>query len=157
MKPNHLLIFFSLFLLTACTGAETITKKRWENRDTTIKLVDITSQSSNLADASSELGMAIEDALDDSAFVVTDRKAHFVLKYKVVEYQQGSRWKRALTFGIDEGSRALLKAKIALYNAQGMLAAWEVDSWVNGGPTGGSESSLYEQAAEQVFAHLKGY
>ncbi len=158
MRIPHILLILTLFTLSACTGAESVTKKRWENKDTTIKLVDMTSKKGDLNEAGSDLGFAIEDALQDSAFVVVEnREAHYQLKYKVVDFQRGSRWKRMLSFGIHEKSRAMLTVKVALYNKRGMLTAWEVDAWVNSGPTGGSESSLYEQAAEEILNHLKGY
>lgn len=153
--------FGSLALLvigfSACTGAESTTMKRWENRDTSIKLENVTSQRGELGDAGQNLGLAIEDVLHDSAFVVTDREAHYLLKYKITSFQKGNRWKRMATFGINESARAMLKAKVALYNQTGMLAAWEIESWVNGGPTGGSENSLYEKAASKILAHLRGY
>jgi len=143
--------------LSACAGAESITMKRWDNRDTTLKLQDLTSNQGEFGEAGHRLGLAIEDALDKSAFVVTDREAHYLLKYKIISFQKGNQWKRMATFGINESARARMKVKAALYNARGMLAAWEVDSWVNGGPIGGSESSLYDKAAKEIAAHLKGY
>lgn len=158
MRISRILLILTLFALTACTGAESITKKRWENKDTTIKLVDMTSNKGDLKDAGSDLGFAVEDALQDSAFVVVENQdTHYQLKYKVVDFQKGSRWKRMLSFGIHEKSRATLTVKVALYNKRGMLTAWEVDAWVNSGPTGGSESALFEQAAEEILKHLKGY
>ncbi len=157
MVIKRLLPILLILALSACTGADTITKKRWENRDTTIKIMDLSGGKGTFGDAGHKFTLAIEDALDDTAFVVTQNKAHYILKFKIVEFQEGKRWKRMVTLGIDESSRALLKARVALYNERGMLAAWEIDSWVNGGPTGGSLHSLYEKAAEEVLAHLKGY
>ncbi len=129
--------------------------KRWENRDTTLKLQDLSK--STFSEPGRQLGLAIEEALHDSAFIVTDRAAHYLLKYKIVRYQKGNRWTRLMTFGINESSRAMMTVKVALYNQRGMLAAWEIESWVNGGPTGGSEESLYEKAAQEILEHLKGY
>lgn len=157
MRIDRLLLLLTVFALTACTGADTITKKRWENRDTTVRIMDLSGGRGEFGDAGHKFGLAIEDALDDTAFVVTQKQSHYVLKFKIVEFQEGKRWKRMMTLGIDESSRAMMKARVALYNERGMLAAWEIDSWVNGGPTGGSLDSLFEKAAAEVLAHLKGY
>lgn len=156
MRIHRIFLLLTILALTACTGADTITKKRWDNRDTTIKIVDVTG-GGEFAEPGRQLSLAIEDALDDTAFVVNQKQAHYMLKFKIVEFQAGERWKRMMTFGIAESARAMMKAKVALYNERGMLAAWEIDSWVNGGPTGGTLESLFEKAAEEVLAHLKGY
>ena len=79
------------------------------------------------------------------------------MKYKVTEFNEGSRFKRMATFGIDDGSRARIKVKVALFSEEGVLGQWEVESWVSGGITGGSESQVFEQAAEQILQHFKGY
>ncbi len=158
MRRSYILLILILLTLTACTGAESVTKKRWENKDTTIQLVNLTAKGGELGDAGADLGFAVEDALGDSAFVVVEnQEAHYQLKYKVVDFQKGNRWKRMLSFGIHEKSRATLTVKIALYNKRGMLTAWEVDAWVNSGPTGGTESSLFDKAADEILNHLKGY
>ena len=114
MRIDRLLLLLTVFALTACTGADTITKKRWENRDTTVRIMDLSGGKGEFGDAGHRFGLAIEDALDDTAFVVTQKQSHYVLKFKVVEFQEGKRWKRMMTLGIDESSRAMMKAPITV-------------------------------------------
>jgi hypothetical protein len=37
-----------------------------------------------------------------------------------------------------------------------MVGAWEVNSWVSGGITGGSEQDLFDSAAKEIADHLRG-
>ncbi len=145
--------------LGACTGAETVTHKRWEQHLNRVYLNDITVKNNSLKEAGSQLRLALEKRLDDSLFIVGEepKQAKYELKYKITQFEEGSRLKRLATFGIDEGSRALLNVKIALIGKEGTLGAWQVKTWVNGGLTGGSEDELFTQAAEQILQHLRGY
>lgn len=144
-------------MVSACVGAESVTKKRWDNKETTLRLQDLTPNRSNYREAGYQLGQAMEDQLSDSVFILSEDQASYLLKYKVVEFQRGSRLKRMATLGIDEGAHGKLKVKVALYNQSGLLGAWEINSWVNGGPVGGSEGLLYKKAAKEILLHLKGY
>jgi hypothetical protein len=101
----------------------------------------------------------LESRLDDSLFIVGEepKQAKYELKYKITEFEEGNRLKRLATFGIDDGSQALLNVKIALIGKEGTLGAWQVKTWVKGGLTGGSKTKLFTQAAEQILQHLKGY
>jgi hypothetical protein len=101
----------------------------------------------------------LEKRLDDSLFIVGEepKEAKYELKYKITQFDEGSRLKRLVTFGIDEKSQALLNVKIALIGKEGVLGAWQVKTWVKGGITGGSVDKLFSQAAEQILQHLKGY
>ena len=38
-----------------------------------------------------------------------------------------------------------------------MIGAWEVESWVSGGITGGSEETLFNEAAKEIVDHMKGF
>lgn len=145
--------------LGACTGAETVTHKRWEQHLNRVYLNDITVKNNSLKEAGSQLRLALEKRLDNSLFIVGEepKQAKYELKYKITQFEEGSRLKRLATFGIDEGSRALLNVKIALIGKEGTLGAWQVKTWVNGGLTGGSEDELFAQAAEQILQHLRGY
>ena len=145
--------------LGACTGAETVTHKRWEKHLNRVYLHDITVKNNSLEEAGSQLRLALERRLDDSLFIIGEEPKHakYELKYKITKFEEGSRWKRLATFGIDEGSQALLNVKIALIGKEGTLGAWQVKTWVKGGLTGGSKNELFTQAAEQILQHLKGY
>ena len=145
--------------LGACSGAQTVTHKRWEKDLNMVYLRDITSKDNALGEAGSRLRLALERRLDDSLFIVGEEPKHakYELKYKIIRFEEGSRLKRLATFGIDEGSKAMLNVKVALIGKEGTLGAWQVKTWVKGGFTGGSEEELFRQAAEQILQHLRGY
>ncbi len=146
-------------VLGACTGTQSVTHKRWEEHQNRVYLHDITVKNNSMQEAGSRLRLALEKRLDDSLFIVGEepKEAKYELKYKIIRYDEGNRLKRLATFGIDEGSQALLNVKIALIGKEGTLGAWQVKTWVKGGLTGGSEEALFSQAAEQILQHLKGY
>ena len=148
-----------MFFVTACSGTDSVTRKPWSKNKNTVLLQDLTSNKRDYRYAGSQLQLALEDQFADTLFMVAvDKKyAKFRLKYKVTEFNKGSRLKRLATFGIDDGSRALIKVKVALVSEQGVLGQWEVKSWVKGGITGGSEHQLFNQAAEKIIQHLKGF
>ena len=145
--------------LGACTGAETVTHKRWEKHLNRVYLHDITVKNNSFQEAGSQLRLALERQLDDSLFIVGEepKDSKYELKYKITQFDEGSRLKRLATFGIDEGSQALLNVKIALIGKEGTLGAWQVKTWVKGGIMGDSKDKLFSQAAEQILQHLKGY
>ena len=145
--------------LGACTGTKTVTHKRWDKHLNTVYLRDITVKNNSLQEAGSRLQLALEKQLDDSLFILVEepKETKYELKYKIIRYNEGNRLKRLATFGVDEGSRALLNVKIALIGKEGILGAWQVKTWVKGGLTGGSDDELFSQAAEQILQHLKGY
>ncbi len=146
-------------VLGACTGTQSVTHKRWEEHQNRVYLHDITVKNNSLKEAGSQLRLALEKRLDDSLFIVGEepKQAKYELKYKITRFDEGSRLKRLATFGIDDGSKALLNVKIALIGKEGVLGAWQVKTWVKGGLTGGSDNRLFSQAAEQILKHLKGY
>ena len=145
--------------LIACTGTQTVTHKRWAEHLNMVYLRDITVKDQSLQEAGSRLRLALENRLDDSLFIVGEepKETKYELKYKIIEYEEGNRLKRLATFGIDEGSKAMLNVKIALIGKEGTLGAWRVKTWVKGGITGGSKDALFTQAAEQILKHMKGY
>ena len=157
---NWLFIGLAFLLgLQACSGAKSITAKRWDKHLNTVYLHDLSANNEAMTVAGDRLRLALEDQLAQSLFVVGEqpKKAKYELKYKITQFQEGSRLKRLATFGIDDGSRALLKVKIALYSREGLLGAWEVHSWVRGGLTGGSQEKLFSEAAEEILSHMRGY
>lgn len=145
--------------LQACSGARSVTAKRWDKNLNTVYLRDLSTQNESTANASAALRLALEDQLAHSLFVVGEqpKKAKYELKFKITKFKEGSRLKRLATLGIDDGSRALLKVKIALFSAEELLGAWEVHSWVQGGLTGGSKDQLFSEAAEEILRHMKAY
>ncbi len=160
MKHGILMVALVLVVgLSACTGAKSITHKRWDQHRNTVYLLDITVQNNGLEKAGDRLRLALEDRLGDSIFLVGEdpKQAKYQLKYKITEFKKGNRLKRLATFGIDDGSRAMLNVKIALIGKEGVLGAWQVQTWVRGGLAGGSDQKLFTQAADKILKHLKGY
>ncbi|NIP99543.1 MAG: hypothetical protein GWM98_03195 [Nitrospinaceae bacterium] len=131
-------------------------KKNYDNRDHTLMLADLTSQDFVLMDAGARLQRALEERLDATGFVLAGQEAKYRLKYKVEEFDAGSRFARLATFGIADAAQGRLKVKAALYKQNQMVGAWIIDSWLKGGFTGGSDSELFEKAAEEITQHLKG-
>ena len=160
MKHGILMVALVLAVgLSACTGAKSITHKRWDQHRNTVYLLDITVQNNGLGKAGDRLRLALEDRLGDSMFLVGEdpKQAKYQLKYKITEFTKRNRLKRLATFGIEDGSRAMLNVKIALIGKEGVLGAWQVQTWVRGGLAGGSDKELFTQAANKILKHLKGY
>jgi hypothetical protein len=145
-----------LIALPACAGVDSVTKKSWSNSENTISIVDMTSKDFRLIDAGSKLQGAIEETLEMTGYILAGKNARYHLKYKIIEFDQGNRMARLATMGMSKSARAQLRVKAALYDNGNMVGAWEVDSWVSGGVTGGSEDNLYELAAKDIAEHLRG-
>ena len=145
-----------LLSLPACSGVDSVTKKSWSNSENTISIVDMTSKDFRLIDAGSKLQGAIEETLEMTGYILAGKNARYHLKYKIIEFDEGNRMARLATMGMSESARAQLRVKAALYDNGNMVGAWEVDSWVSGGVTGGSEDNLYELAAKDIAEHLRG-
>jgi hypothetical protein len=150
-------IFIVLLIgLPACAGVDSVTKKSWSNSENTISIVDMTSKDFRLIDAGSKLQGAIEETLEMTGYILAGKNARYHLKYKIIEFDKGNRMARLATMGMSDSARAQLRVKVALYDNGNMVGAWEVDSWVSGGVTGGSEDNLYELAAKDIAEHLRG-
>ena len=145
-----------LIALPACAGVDSVTKKSWSNSENTISIVDMTSKDFRLIDAGSKLQGAIEETLEMTGYILAGKNARYHLKYKIIEFDEGNRMARIATMGMSDSARAQLRVKAALYDNGNMVGAWEVDSWVSGGVTGGSEDNLYELAAKDIAEHLRG-
>jgi hypothetical protein len=150
------ILILLLIALPACSGVDSVTKKSWSNSENTISIVDMTSKDFRLIDAGSKLQGAIEETLEMTGYILAGKNAHYHLKYKVIEFDEGNRMARLATMGMSDSARAQLRVKAALYDNGNMVGAWEVDSWVSGGVTGGSEDNLYEFAAKEIAEHLRG-
>ena len=107
-------------------------------------------------DAGSRVQGAIEEQLQYTGYVLAGKNARYHLKYKVVEFDEGNRMARIATMGLLDSSKGKLRVKVALYDKGEMVGAWEVNSWIAGGITGGSEQNLYETAAKEIAEHLRG-
>ena len=145
-----------LVALPACSGVDSVTKKRWSNSANTISVVDMTSKDFRLIDAGSKFKVTVEENLQMTGYILAGKDARYNLKYKVIDFDEGNRMARIATMGMSESAKARLRLKVALYVKGDMVGAWEVDSWVSGGVTGGSENNLYEAAAHEVAKHLRG-
>jgi hypothetical protein len=145
-----------LLALPACSGVDSVTKKRWSNSENTISIVDMTSKDFRLMDAGSKLQGAIEEKLEMTGYILAGKSARYHLKYKIIEFDEGNRMARIATMGMSDSAKAQLRVKAALYDNGNMVGAWEVDSWVSGGITGGSEDNLYDFAANEIADHLRG-
>ena len=156
MKFISNILVLILLVLPGCSGVDSVTKKRYQNTENTIVLKDLTSSDFDLQDAGSQLQSAIEDAMADTSYTLAGESARYRLKYKVLEFDGGSRLARIATMGFSDSAKAKLKVKAALFDGQDMVGAWEVDSWVKGGPMGGTEKNLFERAAKEITSHLKG-
>ena len=150
------ILIMLLIVLPACAGVVSVTKKSWSNSENTISIVDMTSKDFRLIDAGSKLQGAIEETLEMTGYILAGKNARYNLKYKIIEFDEGNRMARLATMGMSESARAQLRVKAALYDNGNMVGAWEVDSWVSGGVTGGSEDNLYELAAKDIVEHLRG-
>ena len=145
-----------LVVLPACSGVDSVTKKRWGNTENTISIVDMTSRDFRLMDAGSKLQGAIEEQLQFTGYVLAGKNARYQLKFKVMQFNEGSRMARIATMGISESAKGELRVKAALYDSGNMVGAWEVNSWISGGITGGSEQDLFDSAAQEIADHLRG-
>ena len=143
-------------MLSACSGADTVIKKRWQNTENTLSLQDITSKDFTLMDAGARLEQALEISLDNSSFIVAGKNARYILKYKILNFEEGSRAMRIATLGLSDSARSTLKVKAALFREGTMVGGWAIHSWVKGGITGGSEDDLFSKAAEEIVQHLNG-
>ncbi|MBT3365777.1 MAG: hypothetical protein HN472_04915 [Nitrospina sp.] len=145
-----------LMALPACSGVDSVTKKRWSNSENTISIVDMTSRDFRLMDAGSKMQGAIEDQLQFTGYVLSGKNARYHLKYKVIEFEEGSRMARIATMGFADSAKGELRVKAALYDNGSMVGAWEVNSWIAGGIAGGSEDDLFDSAASEIAQHLRG-
>ena len=145
-----------LIALPACTGVDSVTKKRWSNSENTISIVDMTPRDFRLMDAGSKLQGAVEEQLEFTGYVLAGKNARYHLKFKVMQFDEGSRMARIATMGLSEFAKGELRVKAALYDSGDMVGAWEVNSWVSGGITGGSEQDLFDSAAKEIADHLRG-
>ena len=108
-------------------------------------------------EAGSQLETALEATFSDpfhpTPFALTHGKARYVLKYKILEYEEGSRMLGIATLGFSKASHGKLKVKAALFREGKMVGAWVVDSWTKGAFGAGT---LFKKAAKKIMEHLTG-
>jgi hypothetical protein len=156
VKKPLLFLTLMVFLITACSGAQSEVKKSWRNTENTLRITDLTSNDYNLSEASGRLYELLEEKIDGTGFIPSGKDSRYELKYKVLEFNEGSRFGRIATFGGSQSARARLKVKVALVKEGNLVGGWVVDSWVKGGIIGGSPSNLFQKAAEKIADNLKG-
>ena len=104
MKFITNILVLTLLVLPACSGVGSVTKKRYQNTENTIVLRDLTSSDFDLQDAGSQLQGAIEDAMADTSYTVAGESARYRLKYKILEFDAGSRIARIATMGFSDAA-----------------------------------------------------
>ena len=155
MKNIYFIISILLFF-SACSGVNSQTKKNFKNTENTIVIKDLTKGDYKIVDAGSQLESALEDMIARSMFVLTQEGPKYVLKYKILDYSKGSRIGRFSTFGFSKSSHGKLQVKVALYDEGQKVGAWTIDSWVKGGPFGGSPRHLFIKISNEILKHLRG-
>lgn len=132
MKIIIQILILSLLNLPACSGVGSLTKKRYQNAENTIVLIDMTTRDYDLQNAGSQLQSAVEDAMVDTSYALAGDSARYRLKYKVLEFDEGSRALRIASMGFSDWARSKLRVKVGLFDGSDMIGAWEVNSWVGG-------------------------
>ena len=141
----------------SCSGASSIVKKSWKNSGNSLAIIDMTRQENSLMEIGSLLRHAIEETLLTTNFVVSDGSTNYKLKYKIVDYVEGSRWKRMATIGaLSKVGQSKLKVQAALFHHKKLVGRWDIESWLNDGLFGGTEDILFRKAARKIVEHLKG-
>ena len=157
MKIYRAAIISLLVFLSACAGADSQTKRDFKNTSNTIAFKNLSQKDFSMMEAGSQLETALETALSDpfapTSFVLARGEARYVLKYKVLEYHEGSRMLGIATLGFSKASHGKLKVKAALFRKGKMVGAWVVDSWTKGAFGAGT---LFMKAAQKIMGHLMG-
>lgn len=148
-----------IFFFASCSGVNSVVKKRWRNSENSIAILDMTSRGDELMDAGAQIHRALEESLLKTNFIIgsSDESTHYQLKYKIIEFDPGSRVKRFATLGVlSKSGQANVKVKAALFTGKKLVGRWDVESWLNDGLFGGSSNAIFNKAAEEIVDHLKG-
>ena len=156
MRYYSFFIIYFFLILSACTGVDSQIKRSFKNTENTIALKDLTSSDYRYTAAGSKLEDALEAKISRSAFIITRESPNYILKYKVLNYKEGSRLKRFSTFGLAKSAHGKLEVKVVLYNEGEKVGAWTVDSWLKGGAFGGNTGTLFQQVANEIMNYLRG-
>jgi hypothetical protein len=157
MKIYRAAIISLLVFLSACAGADSQTKRDFKNTANTIAFKNLSQKDFSMMEAGSQLETALEASVSDrfkpTSFVLSHGESSYVLKYKVLEYHEGSRMLGIATLGFSKASHGKLKVKAALFRKGKMVGAWVVDSWTKGALGSGT---LFKKAAQKIMGHLMG-
>ena len=145
-----------IFFFVACAGVDTQTKKNFKNTENTISIKDLTKGDYKTVAAGSKLEYALEDMVARSMFIITQENPKYVLKYKILDYSEGSRIGRFSTFGFSKSAQGKLKVKAALYDEGHKVGAWTINSWIKGGLFGGNPRNLFIKTSDEISKHLRG-
>ena len=156
MKHYSFFIIFTFLFFSACAGVDSRVNQSYENTDTTIALKDLTSRDRKMMGAGSKLEDALDSMIARSIFIITQEDPNYILKYKVLNYKEGSRLARFSTFGLSKSAHGKLEVKVALYKEGEKVGAWTVDAWIKGGALGGNTGTLFHQVADEIMNHLRG-
>ena len=159
MKKLSGLFLLCVLLTTSCSGVDSLVKKRYQNQNSSLKIVDLTSQSDEFMDAGVLLHQALENILMENGYIITTNgnPTEYQLKYKVTDYEEGNRLLRSLALGsLTKVGKAELGVRAALFKGKKMLGSWDVKSWLSDGLMGGSQKTLFSKAADRIADHLKG-
>ena len=155
MKYTYYAISIFLFF-AACIGVDSQTKKNFKNTENTIAIIDLTKGDYKKVAAGSKLEYALEDMIARSIFIIAQESPKYVLKYKILDYAEGSRMGRFSTFGFSKPAHGKLQVKIALYYDGQKVGEWTIDSWLKGGVLGGDPTQLFIKISDEIFKHLRG-
>lgn len=116
----------------------------------------MTAKDFNLMDAGARLQNALEEKIGHSAYNLAGDDARYALKFKILSFDEGSRVLRIASLGLSDSAKSKLSVKVGLFHDGTLVGAWTVDSWVKGGPMGGTTIELFGKAADEIMQHLKG-
>ena len=157
MKKIASIVLIFAWVLTGCSGAKSVTQKSWENTENTRAIIDLTRSDKDLIDAGADLHRTLEDTLLSTNFVISDKSARYKLKYKVIDFEGGSRVKRFAAIGaLSKMGQANLKVQAALFRGKKLVGRWDIESWLNDGLLGGNNKTLFKKTAHEIVEHLKG-
>ena len=157
MKNFAILFLIAVLSFVACSGASSIVKKSWKNANNSLAIIDMTRSGGSAMDAGAFLHRALEETLLTTNFVVSDESANYKLKYKVIDYEEGNRWKRLAAIGaLSKVGQSKLRVQAALFHGKKLVGRWDIESWLNDGLFGGPEKILFKKAADEIVEHLKG-
>jgi len=97
MKYYFYFIISIFLFFSACSGVDSRVNKSFKNTENTITLKDLTARDYRMMDAGSQLESALEDTIARSMFIIAHENPKYILKYKVLDYDKGSRLGRWVT------------------------------------------------------------
>jgi S1-C subfamily serine protease len=118
-----------------------------------IFIENIVEQNTIFRKAGNQLKRELETTFRKMGFGLNNQEFQYQLKFKILKYDEGDVG-RFFSFGLSGSSKGKLKANVALYHRGNMLGAWEINSWVKGGITGGSTDMMFERAIKEIVKNV---